>query len=119
MTGGSRGSSQAAVLVRLAEKHYRMLASDDGRPYAVKRSGPNVTLLLRAKGALRAQLARIYADEYKGRARLRQRSQTRSPCWKGGLRNRSASPCTCDLPGMRGASYSTRARPTVRAPWPT
>lgn len=67
MTGGSRGSSQAAVLVRLAEKHYRMLASDDGRPYAVKRSGPNVTLLLRAKGALRAQLARIYADEYKGR----------------------------------------------------
>lgn len=67
MTGGSRGSSQAAVLVRLAEKNYRMLASEDGRPYAVKRSGPNVALLLRGKGTLRAQLARIYADQYKGR----------------------------------------------------
>jgi hypothetical protein len=64
---GERGSSQATVLARLAEEHYRLLASDDGRPYAVKHSGPNVALLLRAKGALRAQLARIYADEYRGR----------------------------------------------------
>jgi len=64
---GERGSSQATVLARLAEEHYRLLASDDGRPYAVKHSGPNVALLLRAKGAFRAQIARIYADEYRGR----------------------------------------------------
>jgi hypothetical protein len=67
MTEGSRGSSQATVLARLAGEHYRLLTSDDGKPYAVKRSGPNVALLLRAKGPLRVQLARIYADKYKGR----------------------------------------------------
>jgi hypothetical protein len=61
---GSRGPSQAAVLTRLAEEHYRLLRSDDGRPYAVRQAGPSVAILLRGKGALRAQLARIYADAY-------------------------------------------------------
>jgi hypothetical protein len=62
-----RGPSQAAVLVKLAEEHYRLLGSDDSRPYAVKRNGANIALLLRGKGALRAQLARIYADDTGGR----------------------------------------------------
>jgi hypothetical protein len=62
-----RGPSQAAVLARLAEEHYRLLRSDDGRPYAVKRTGPNIAVLLRGKGALRAQLARFYADAYASR----------------------------------------------------
>ncbi len=63
----TRGPSQAAVLARLAEEHYRLLRSDDGRPYAVRRSGPNIAVPLRGKGALRAQLAKIYADASSGR----------------------------------------------------
>lgn len=62
-----RGPSQAAVLARLAEEHYRLFGSDDGRPYAVKRNGPNIALLLRGKGALRAQLASLYSDSSGGR----------------------------------------------------
>jgi len=65
--GEQRGPSQAAVLARIAEEHYRLLGSDDGRPYAVRHSGPNIALLLRGKGALRDQLAKIYADTYGGR----------------------------------------------------
>ncbi|HZR53642.1 MAG TPA: hypothetical protein VFB06_29560 [Streptosporangiaceae bacterium] len=62
-----RGPSQAAILAKLAEEHYRLLMSDDGRPYAVKKAGPNIAVLLRGRGALRAQLARLYADAYAGR----------------------------------------------------
>jgi hypothetical protein len=65
--GERRGPSQSAVLARLAEERYRLLSSDDGRPYAVERDGPNVALPLRGKGALRPHLARIYADQTRGR----------------------------------------------------
>jgi len=64
---GDRGPSQAAALVKLAQEHYRLLGSEDGRSYAVRRSGPNVALPLHGKGALRAQFARIYVDTYAGR----------------------------------------------------
>ncbi|MHB1431394.1 MAG: hypothetical protein ACYCVZ_04685 [Streptosporangiaceae bacterium] len=65
--GDRRGPSQSAVLAHLAEDRYRLLSSDDGRPYAVEKDGPNVAMLLRGKGALRARLARIYADKTSGR----------------------------------------------------
>jgi hypothetical protein len=64
---GDRGPSQAAALVKLAQENYRLLESEDGRSYAVRRSGPNVALPLHGKGALRAQFARIYTDTYAGR----------------------------------------------------
>jgi hypothetical protein len=62
-----RGPSQAAVLAQLAEERYRLLGSEDGRPYAVKRGGANIALLLRGKGALRSELAKVYADVSGGR----------------------------------------------------
>ena len=65
--GEGRGPSQSAVLVQLAADRYRLLGSEDGRPYAVKRDGPNVALLLRGKGALRSHLAKVYADNCGGR----------------------------------------------------
>ena len=64
---GRRGPSQSAVLAKLAEERYRLLGSEDGRPYAVKRGGANIALLLRGKGALRAELAKVYADVNGGR----------------------------------------------------
>jgi len=63
----ARGPSQAAVLAQLAEERYRLLGSEDGRPYAVRRDGANIALLLRGKGALRSELAKVYADVSGGR----------------------------------------------------
>lgn len=62
-----RGPAQSAVLAALAEQRYRLIGSDDGRPYAVPRDGPNIALLLRGKGALRAELAMVYAQQNNGR----------------------------------------------------
>jgi hypothetical protein len=62
-----RGPAQSTVLAALAEERYRLIGSDDGRPYAVRRDGPNIALLLRGKGALRAELAMVYAQQNNGR----------------------------------------------------
>ena len=50
--------SQADRLFGLAKARYRLGISTEGHPFAVKRSGPNVALLLRhVSGSLRSELA--------------------------------------------------------------
>src|SRR5690606_9055360 len=55
--------SVAAQLVQIALDRYDLFVSEDGRPYAVERDGPNIALPLRGKAGLRARLAKIYAAE--------------------------------------------------------
>ncbi|MER7660695.1 ATP-binding protein [Streptomyces sp. NPDC096193] len=57
-----KGPSQASQLVALARQRFDVFMSDDGRPYAVTKGGPNIALPLRGKAGLRSQLARIYTD---------------------------------------------------------
>ncbi|MFF3454282.1 ATP-binding protein [Streptomyces sp. NPDC002730] len=59
---GGKGPSQASQLVALARQRFDVFMSDDGRPYAVTKGGPNIALPLRGKAGLRSQLARIYTD---------------------------------------------------------
>ncbi|CAI7979448.1 4Fe-4S ferredoxin-type domain-containing protein [Frankia sp. Hr75.2] len=59
---GERGPSQASQLVSLARERYELFMSEDGRPYGVKKDGPNIALPLRGRAGLRSQLARIYTD---------------------------------------------------------
>lgn len=61
-----RGPSQAAILVKVARDRFDLFMSDDGRPYAVAKDGPNIARPLRGKAGLRALLAKIYADEQGG-----------------------------------------------------
>ncbi|MEU6036909.1 hypothetical protein ABZ801_16020 [Actinomadura sp. NPDC047616] len=61
-----RGPSQAAILVKIARDRFDLFMSDDGRPYAVAKDGPNIARPLRGKAGLRALLAKIYADEQGG-----------------------------------------------------
>lgn len=63
-----REPSQASQLVRIARSRFELFMSDDGRPYAVAKRGPNVALPLRGKAGLRSTLARLYADEQRGAA---------------------------------------------------
>jgi len=58
--------SQASQLVALARGRYDLFMSQDGRPYAVPKDGPNVALPLRGRAGLRSRLAREYADESGG-----------------------------------------------------
>lgn len=58
-----RQPSVAAQLVQIALERYDLFVSEDGRPYAVERDGPNIALPLRGKAGLRARLAKIYAAE--------------------------------------------------------
>ncbi|MEU6039763.1 ATP-binding protein [Actinomadura sp. NPDC047616] len=64
--GKGKGPSQAAVLVKIARDRFDLFMSDDGRPYAVAKDGPNIARPLRGKAGLRALLAKIYADEQGG-----------------------------------------------------
>ncbi|GAA2333583.1 ATP-binding protein [Streptomyces cuspidosporus] len=61
-----KGPSQASLLVQLARERYDLVTSEDGRPYGVKKRGPNLAMPLRGKAGLRAQLARIYTDACDG-----------------------------------------------------
>jgi hypothetical protein len=58
--GEDAAPTQAAILVRIATKRYRLVNSD-GRTYAVARNGPAVALPLRGRGGLREELAAAYA----------------------------------------------------------
>jgi len=62
-----RGPAQSAVLAKLADEMYRLISGDDGKPYAVRANGANIALPLRGKGALRSELAMVYADRNDGR----------------------------------------------------
>ena len=62
----TRGPSQASVLVKIASERYRLLLGDDGQPYAVSISGPNIALPFRGNSGLRTQLAKVYADQCDG-----------------------------------------------------
>lgn len=61
-----KGPSQAAQLVAMARERYDLVMSEDGRPYGVKKHGPNLAMPLRGKAGLRSQLARIYTDVSQG-----------------------------------------------------
>lgn len=57
-----KGPSQASQLVALARERYDLVTSDDGRPYGVRKHGPNIALPLRGKAGLRSQMARLFTD---------------------------------------------------------
>jgi len=59
------GESQADKLIALALLHYRLVAGDDGRPYAVPVDGPALAIGLRGRAGLRGQLARLYYDTHR------------------------------------------------------
>ncbi|WP_199843966.1 ATP-binding protein [Streptomyces albireticuli] len=61
-----KGPSQASLLAALARDRYELFMSDDGRPYGIPVTGPNIALPLRGKAGLRSQLARIFADTHHG-----------------------------------------------------
>ncbi|WP_254709956.1 ATP-binding protein [Streptomyces lunaelactis] len=61
-----KGPSQASQLVTLARERYDLVTSEDGRPYGVKKHGPNLALPLRGRAGLRSQLARIFTDINQG-----------------------------------------------------
>ena len=66
--GGEKRASQATVLVRLARERFRLVTGDDGRPYAVAKTGPAMARPLRGTNGLRRHLARLYADTTRGTA---------------------------------------------------
>lgn len=61
-----RGPSQASQLVALAREKFELFMSEDGRPYGVKKDGPNTVYALRGKAGLRSLLARMYTDAQGG-----------------------------------------------------
>jgi hypothetical protein len=61
-----RGPSQASQLVALAREKFDLFMSEDGRPYGVKKDGPNTVYALRGKAGLRSHLARMYTDAHGG-----------------------------------------------------
>ncbi|MGK5544491.1 ATP-binding protein [Streptomyces sp. URMC 127] len=61
-----KGPSQASLLAALARERYELFMSDDGRPYGIPATGPNVALPLRGKAGLRSQLARVFTDANNG-----------------------------------------------------
>ncbi|MFF4220020.1 ATP-binding protein [Streptomyces nondiastaticus] len=61
-----KGPSQASLLAALARERYELFMSDDGRPYGIPATGPNIALPLRGKAGLRSQLARIFTDAHHG-----------------------------------------------------
>ncbi|MDT0378551.1 ATP-binding protein [Streptomyces sp. DSM 42041] len=63
---GGKKPSPATELVALARERYALVTSEDGRPYAVAKDGPNIALPLRGKAGLRQQLARLYTDTHDG-----------------------------------------------------
>lgn len=62
---GAARVSASDRLVELATQRYELGRGSDGEPFAVERIGPNVARMFRGgRISLRANLARIYADEY-------------------------------------------------------
>ncbi len=61
-----RSPSQATQIRQLAHERYRLIRGDDGQPYAVAITGPNIARPLRGKSGLRSLLARLYADAHRG-----------------------------------------------------
>ncbi|SHK55587.1 ATP-binding protein [Actinacidiphila paucisporea] len=66
MSTQEKGPSQASALVSLAKAAYGLVMSEDGRPYGVRRNGPNLALPLRGKAGLRSQLARRFTENNGG-----------------------------------------------------
>ncbi|MFD3700237.1 ATP-binding protein [Streptomyces sp. NPDC058646] len=61
-----KGPSQASQLVALARERYDLVTSEDGRPYGVRKHGPNLAMPLRGKAGLRSQMARLFTDINEG-----------------------------------------------------
>lgn len=58
---------QAAELLALARMRYRMLISEDGRPYAVPLTGPNIALPIKGPAGVRVRLAAAYSGQHPDR----------------------------------------------------
>ncbi|MEC4015231.1 ATP-binding protein [Streptomyces sp. H27-D2] len=63
---GQKKPSASSRLVTLARERYDLVTSDDGRPYAVAKDGPNIALPLRGRSGLRQRLARLFTDTFDG-----------------------------------------------------
>lgn len=62
-----RGPSQATLLRRIALERYDLFVSEDGAPFAVLKDGPRIARPFRGgRSALRAELAKLYADQCGG-----------------------------------------------------
>ncbi|NEA43504.1 ATP-binding protein [Streptomyces sp. SID11385] len=57
-----KAPSQASQLVKLARDHWDVLISTDGRPYGVRRSGPQIARPFKGRGGVRAALAREFTE---------------------------------------------------------
>jgi hypothetical protein len=64
--GEGKKPPAAARLVELARDRYDLITSEDSRPYAIERGGPNIALPLRGKAGLRQRLARLFTDTFRG-----------------------------------------------------
>lgn len=58
-----KGPSQASQLVTMAKAGYDFVMSTDGRPYGVRRNGPNIVRPFKGRGGVRAALAKQYTEE--------------------------------------------------------
>jgi hypothetical protein len=55
-------TNQATLLVQLARKHFRLLRSEDGQPYAVDLNGPNIAIELGRDGDFAGRLVRLFVE---------------------------------------------------------
>ncbi|MFJ9819342.1 ATP-binding protein [Streptomyces sp. NPDC101151] len=63
---GEKGPSQASQLVSMAKAGYEFVMSTDGRPYGVRRNGPNVVRPFKGRGGIRAALAKQFTEDNGG-----------------------------------------------------
>lgn len=63
---GGKKPSAASRLVALARERYELVMSEDGRPYAVAKDGPNLALPFKGRGGLRQRLSRLFTDTFDG-----------------------------------------------------
>ncbi|QDO00782.1 ATP-binding protein [Streptomyces sp. S1A1-8] len=66
MSAGDKGPSQASQLVSMAKAGYEFVMSTDGRPYGVRRNGPNVARPFKGRGGVRAALAKQFTEDNGG-----------------------------------------------------
>lgn len=59
----AESTNQTTILTELAGKHYRLVRSEDGEAYAVKKAGPNVAILLGRDGTFGNQLVRLFLEQ--------------------------------------------------------
>ena len=62
-TAPGKKKAQAVSLVELAENEYRLGIADDGRPFAVPLTGPNLAVFMRGPTGLRQQLSRRFYNQ--------------------------------------------------------